>query len=344
MNQVQQTTVSYDPGLLNYCAAHAWDAIRKYYNESSTRELYNQVRSSVIRDVKRVFEGAGPIQLHCAWRQAKLKDRKYRASLKGKHNPTLRPWSAISEADREGFRLFVNTVSDRRDVWDKAQQLSRSLMYDDLTGIDTLIGKLLESKTEQDEKDMQAARIAYCVDVTRTTYNTFLQAIGMGRLVIDYDRIVPRMLSGDAGLYAVHKEIFGELGKDLPNGRLLDPVRVLFFTITAARDAFDRFQTARPAAPAPKKEPLTLSPWVQWRGKMVRIADLSNEDLEQALSQTRTFENSMTYRFLQNEKARRASALADKLDAALEHQQKLKLNKHAGYVRHDVIAREDGAE
>lgn len=214
----------------------------------------------------------------------------------------------------------------------------------DLKGIDTLISKLLQSKTEQDEKDLEAARIAYCVDVTRTTYNTFLQAIGMGRLVIDYDRIVPRMLSGDAGLYAVHKEIFGELGKDPPNGRLLDPVRVLFFTITAARDAFDRFQTARPAAPAPKKEPLTLSPWVQWRGKMVRIADLSNEDLEQALSQTRTFENSMTYRFLQNEKARRASALADKLDAALEHQQKLKLNKHADYVRHDVIAREDGAE
>lgn len=346
MNQVQQTTVSYDPGLLQYCAEHAWGAIRLYYKEPSTRELFNQVRPSVIRDVKRVFEGWGPVQLHGAWRQAKLRDRKYRASLKGKPNPTLRPWGSISVADKEGFRLFVSTVKKCRDEWEKAKQLSRTLTYsividelgsNDLSGCDTLIRKLKESAAEQNKKDVDTERIKYCIDVARTTYGTFLQAIGRGRDYINYDHYVPRILSNDIGITEFSDTVYGMIFGDLCHNDRLNYSRVLFFAVRAAAQSFDRFQTAPSATPAPAGS--TLRTW--FKGKSVVIGEMSGEDLELLFNQTRQFSNCTVHSEIRKEKAFRASQLADKLDAHHEHQDR---SASVHWTSKPTIAREDGAE
>lgn len=238
-----QLIAKYDPHLIAFCGRYAYAKVQKHYDGSYPDPylLASDIglQKAVSRDVCRVFEGWDAADLHNAWREAKLKIKIF----KGIKHPTMRPWDRLEDKDRQGFELFVKTVAERRFIYQRATE-QRENNKSMIQVLDGLIAKLdasvkaEEKKSAQDKYDINAERLKYCVDVTRTSFNTFLQAIGLGRLLLNYEHIVEGVLQKTMVPHDLHHNILAEhVGKHDTYSSF-----VLFYTVRAAADSFQAFQ------------------------------------------------------------------------------------------------------
>ncbi len=249
MTTNKELLAKYPIKLVYYCGMYAWLKVQAHYGEHVTLEDFHsdaQLRKAVSRDVCRVFEGWDACMLHDAWRKAKRATVPY--PFEGIKHPTMQRWQFLSDEDRKGFELFVETVKDRKRAYEEAQKMKAQLDRETshLRGpteplhraVDRLIGYL-----ETSAKAIDAECLKYCVDVTGNTFTVFLNSIGINNTVLNYEHLVSRLLSEELTRAEFQRVVFG----DTPLGKVRSPADVFFCTVIAARQAFE----LRRAAPQP---------------------------------------------------------------------------------------------